>query len=127
MPTVIATALGHIWRVIAVGLAAALIWAVLSLPLGLILVPYISKSGVTVGTMVFVCAMVTFVGAGYISARYISPGSLAHAGVAGFLVTFVWTLWSSHGPWYFGFYFCLAAAALALVGALIGRRKVRAA
>ena len=125
MPSVVATAVMSVVRVAIATCAVGIVWIVLSLPLGLVLTPFVATSGTAVAMMLGVSAVVPFATAGYISAIYITPGSVAHAAAAGFLATFLWSLVGSTGPWYFGIYFCIASAGLAAAGAWLARRRRR--
>jgi len=121
MPVPLASILTHSVRIVLGALAAGFIWLLLSFFFVPILLPHIAASGTAVTAFMVLIATVTFVGAGYISARFITPNSIFHAGAAAFLITQAYLLVGASGPWYFGLYLSLTAAALAVVGAWLVR------
>jgi hypothetical protein len=122
MSPIVASACVHIIRVVLAALAAGAIWAVTSVPISLML----RASDVTLGAFNVILIGVffgSFIGAGYISAKFITPGSLLHAAAAGFLAMFVWHLVGGTGPWYYGTLLWVGAAGLCSGGAQIANRR----
>lgn len=109
-------------RLAAAGIVAVAIWIPLSFVLGLVVVPLALKSSAVMSVAVGLSGVLTFGGAGYVSARFITPGSYLHAGAAAFLITLIWALSTSTGPRYVALYSAFGAAGFALAGAWIARR-----
>ena len=115
----------HVTRVAIAAIAVGALWVAVSFTLSLALKLLDVATPATLVVVAAISYFTAFIGAGYLSARYIAVGSLLHAAAAGFIAMFAWTVVASHGPWYYGIFFWAASAGLCSGGAQIANRTNR--